>query len=117
MVRTLKKSKRKTVRKNAFVNVPISNKKLKGTSETLGSINYHYQKYHNTFKIFCLILILPIFGEAQAVPEGLEALTISESADGTKTYSLSLKILALMYWELIEIYQINLLFVIQKVKY
>ncbi len=29
-------------------------------------------------------------------PEGLEALTITESADGTKTYSLSLKILALM---------------------
>ena len=52
MVRTLKKSKRKTVRKNAFVNVPISNKKLKGTSETLGSINYHYQKYHNTFRFF-----------------------------------------------------------------
>ena len=49
-----------------------------------------------SLKIFCLILILPIFGEAQAVPEGLEALTISESADGTKTYSLSLKILALM---------------------
>jgi hypothetical protein len=58
MVRTLrKKSKRgkKTIRKNAFINVPITNKKLKGTSETLGSINYHYQKYHNTFRFFRVI--------------------------------------------------------------
>ena len=58
MVRTLrKKSKRgkKTIRKNSFIDVPISNKKLKGTSETLGSINYHYQKYHNTFRFFRVI--------------------------------------------------------------
>ena len=34
--------------------------------------------------------------KGQVIPDGLEALTISESANGTKTYSLSLKILALM---------------------
>jgi len=47
--------------------------------------------------ILLLILILfPFFGFSQATPEGLEALTITESANGDKTYSLSLKILALM---------------------
>ena len=33
-------------------NVPITNKKFKGSLETLGNINYHYQKYDNTFKFF-----------------------------------------------------------------
>ena len=46
--------------------------------------------------IFFILLILPIFAQGQVIPDGLEALTISESANGTKTYSLSLKILALM---------------------
>ena len=46
--------------------------------------------------ILLIFIILPIFAQGQVVPDGLEALTISESADGTKTYSLSLKILALM---------------------
>ena len=46
--------------------------------------------------IFFILLILPIFAQGQVIPDGLEALTISESANGTKTYSLSLKILALI---------------------
>jgi len=46
--------------------------------------------------IFLMLLFLPIFSQGQVIPDGLEALTISESANGTKTYSLSLKILALM---------------------
>ena len=50
------------------------------------------------FSIFSSVLIslLPILGFSQGVPNGLEALTITESANGDKTYSLSLKILALM---------------------
>ena len=35
-----------------FRDVPISKRKLKGSLETLGNINYHYQKYDNTFKFF-----------------------------------------------------------------
>jgi flagellar biosynthetic protein FliP len=46
--------------------------------------------------IFFILFFLPIFAQGQVIPDGLEALTISESANGTKTYSLSLKILALM---------------------
>jgi flagellar biosynthetic protein FliP len=45
--------------------------------------------------VFFLIFI-PLLGFSQASPEGLEALTITEAANGTKTYSISLKILALM---------------------
>ena len=46
--------------------------------------------------IFFILFLLPVFAQGQVIPDGLEALTISESANGTKTYSLSLKILALM---------------------
>ena len=46
--------------------------------------------------IFFILFFLPILAQGQVIPDGLEALTISESANGTKTYSLSLKILALM---------------------
>ena len=46
--------------------------------------------------IFLLFLFLPVICFAQIAPGGLEALTITESANGSKTYSLSLKILALM---------------------
>lgn len=46
--------------------------------------------------IVFILFLLPIFAQGQVIPDGLEALTISESANGTKTYSLSLKILALM---------------------
>ena len=46
--------------------------------------------------IVFVLFLLPIFAQGQVIPDGLEALTISESANGTKTYSLSLKILALM---------------------
>ena len=49
------------------------------------------------FSIFLSVLFLfPVLAFSQAVPGGLEALTITESANGDKTYSLSLKILALM---------------------
>ena len=49
------------------------------------------------FSIFLILTFLfPILGFSQTVPGGLEALTITESANGDKTYSLSLKILALM---------------------
>ena len=33
-----------------FKELPISKRKLKGSLETLGQIDYHYQKYDNTFK-------------------------------------------------------------------
>ena len=46
--------------------------------------------------IVFILFFLPVFAQGQVIPDGLEALTISESANGTKTYSLSLKILALM---------------------
>lgn len=47
--------------------------------------------------LFLLIIVLfPVFGFAQVSPTGLDALTITEAANGTKTYSISLKILALM---------------------
>ena len=46
--------------------------------------------------IFLLFLFIPFVCFSQISPEGFEALTITESANGTKTYSLSLKILALM---------------------
>ena len=47
------------------------------------------------FSIFLILtFLLPVLGFSQTVPGGLEALTITESANGDKTYSLSLKILA-----------------------
>ena len=46
--------------------------------------------------ILFFILFFPVFGITQVSPEGLDALTITEAANGTKTYSISLKILALM---------------------
>jgi len=46
--------------------------------------------------LFLIIILFPFFGFSQMAPEGLEALTITESENGTKTYSVSLKILALM---------------------
>lgn len=49
----------------------------------------------NSILAFVLIL-LPSLALTQIAPQGLEALTITEAANGTKTYSVSLKILALM---------------------
>ena len=46
--------------------------------------------------IFLFLFFVPTIVFCQSVPNGFEALTISESANGDKTYSLSLKILALM---------------------
>ena len=46
--------------------------------------------------LFLIIILFPFFGFSQSTPEGLDALTITESENGTKTYSVSLKILALM---------------------
>ena len=48
------------------------------------------------FSIILLLLFFPEVSISQVVNNGLDALTISESANGDKTYSLSLKILALM---------------------
>lgn len=42
--------------KELFKNVPVSKKKLKGSLETLGEIDYHYQKYDNTFNFFDKIM-------------------------------------------------------------
>ena len=42
------------------------------------------------------LFLVPFVVFSQAVPNGFDALTVSESANGDKTYSLSLKILALM---------------------
>ena len=39
-----------------FKELPISKRKLKGSLETLGQIDYHYQKYDNTFKFFDKIM-------------------------------------------------------------
>ena len=51
----------------------------------------------NKFYFYILLLIIiPNFLFSQELTPGFEALTISESANGDKTYSLSLKILALM---------------------
>ena len=50
----------------------------------------------NSLIFLFLILLFPLAAFSQTAPDGLEALTISESANGDKTYSLSLKILALM---------------------
>ena len=50
----------------------------------------------NSLIFLLLILLFPLAAFSQTAPDGLEALTISESANGDKTYSLSLKILALM---------------------
>ena len=41
--------------------------------------------------LFLIIILFPFFGFSQMTPEGFEALTITESENGTKTYSLSLK--------------------------
>ena len=49
----------------------------------------------NSILAFVLIL-LPSLAFTQIAPQGLEALTITEAANGTKTYSVYLKILALM---------------------
>ena len=46
--------------------------------------------------LILLVITIPELSIAQSVNPGLEALTVSESANGNKTYSLSLKILALM---------------------
>ena len=46
--------------------------------------------------IFLIFIFFPLLGLAQATPDGLDALTITELANGDKKYSLSLKIIALM---------------------
>ena len=48
------------------------------------------------FLLIFLILVTPTLISAQEIPSGFDAITVSESANGDKTYSLSLKILALM---------------------
>jgi len=50
----------------------------------------------NNILLLIIFLFFPDFSWSQSVPGGLDAITITESANGSKTYSLSLKILALM---------------------
>jgi hypothetical protein len=44
-----KRTKRRSKKKLKIIDVPLSKKQSKGSKESLGSINYHYQKYYNTF--------------------------------------------------------------------
>ena len=47
-----KKKTKKTVKKNesfTIVDVPLSDKKSLGSKASIGDIDYHYQKYYNTF--------------------------------------------------------------------
>ena len=53
-------------------------------------------KKNKFYSYILFLIIVPNFLFSQELTSGLEALTISESANGDKTYSLSLKILALM---------------------
>ena len=48
------------------------------------------------FSLVLLIVLLPHYSFTQDFANGFDALTITEGANGSKTYSLSLKILALM---------------------
>ena len=48
------------------------------------------------FSLVLLVLLLPHYSFTQDFANGFDALTITEGANGSKTYSLSLKILALM---------------------
>ena len=48
------------------------------------------------FSLVLLIVLLPHYSFTQDFVNGFDALTITEGANGSKTYSLSLKILALM---------------------
>ena len=48
------------------------------------------------FSLLLLIVLLPHYSFTQDFANGFDALTITEGANGSKTYSLSLKILALM---------------------
>lgn len=43
------KSKRLTKYEKRIIDVPLSDTVSKGTKASLGKINYHYQKYYNTF--------------------------------------------------------------------
>ena len=43
------KKKKQTTKKSKIVDVPLSNKLSEGSKATLGNIDYHYQKYYNTF--------------------------------------------------------------------
>ena len=54
----IKKIKKLSINNNVkgVIDVPISGRKLKGSLETLGKINYHYQKYDNTFQFFDKLL-------------------------------------------------------------
>ena len=50
------KTKKKKITKKSKINNPNMTSKFKGSLETLGNINYHYQKYENTFSFFDKIM-------------------------------------------------------------
>ena len=54
-----KKKKKKLTQKQKkmnIVDVPLSSKKSLGSKASIGNINYHYQKYYNTFTFFKKII-------------------------------------------------------------
>lgn len=51
-----KSSKKKQLRNNNFIDVPLSDKISLGSLESLGGINYHYQQYQNIFLYFSNLL-------------------------------------------------------------
>ena len=51
------KKKKQTTKKSKIVDVPLSNKLSEGSKATLGNIDYHYQKYYNTFAFINEIIL------------------------------------------------------------
>ena len=57
--KTKKKKKKKLTQKQKkmnIVDVPLSSKQSVGSKASIGNINYHYQKYYNTFAFFKKII-------------------------------------------------------------
>ena len=51
-----KRTKRLSKKKLTIIDVPLSKKKSKGSQASVGSINYHYQRYYNTFAFLTKII-------------------------------------------------------------
>jgi len=50
------RTKKTTQSKKAIIDVPLSSKLSKGSHASVGSIDYHYRKYYNTFEFISKIL-------------------------------------------------------------
>ena len=55
--RKVSRTKRSKHSKHVIINPPLSDNKLLGTFETIGSMNYFYQKYSNIYKFFKIIKV------------------------------------------------------------